>query len=106
MELAMVGHFAGHAAMDDVMSHHSGGHDHGSGHDHVPDPSGDSPAGHDHAASEGCNACAAYCALTPLLSSPPTLADPLDPTAVTFSDLCAPPPSFVSDGLERPPRTI
>jgi hypothetical protein len=107
MELAMVGHSAGHAAMDDAMSHHhSGGHDHASGHDRAPEASGDSPPGHDHAASEGCNACSAYCSLTPLLSNLPTLAEPLDPTAVKFSDLSAPPPSFVSDGQERPPRTI
>ena len=87
MELATIGHSAGHAAMDDALSHdHSGGHD--------------------HAASEGCNACSAYCSLTPLVSNLPTLAEPLDSTAVKFSDLSAPPPSFVSEGQERPPRTI
>jgi len=107
MEMAMVDHSAGHAAMDHAMSHdHSGGHDHTSAHDHAPDASGDSLPGHDHAESEGCSACSAYCSLTPLLSNLPTLAEPIDPTAVKFSDLYVPPPSFVSDGQERPPRTI
>lgn len=103
----MGGHSAGHAAMDDAMSHdHLGGHDHTSGHGHAPDASGDSHPGHEHAASEGCNACSAYCSLTPLVSELPTLAAPLGPTAFKFSDLSAPPASFVSDGQERPPRTI
>jgi hypothetical protein len=107
LELAMVGQSAGHAAMDAAMSHdHTGGHDHASGHGHAADTSADGQAGHDRAASEACNACSAYCSLTPLVSSLPTLAEPLDPTAVKFSDFSAPPPSFVSGGQERPPRTI
>jgi hypothetical protein len=107
MELPMVGQSAGHAAMDAAMLHdHPGGHDHAGGHGHAADASADGHPSHDHAASDGCNACSAYCSLTPLVSSPPTLAEPLDPTAVKFSDLSAPPPSFVSGGQERPPRTI
>jgi len=100
-ELTMSGHSAGHASMDDAMSH-----DHASGQEHAPDASGDGHPGHDHATSDGCNACSAYCSLTPLVSKLPTIADPLDPTAVKFSDFSAPPPSFISDGQERPPRTI
>ena len=108
MELPMVGQPASHAAMDSALSpHHSGGHDHAAGHDHAHgDASSDSEYGHDHAASEGCNTCSAYCSLTRLLSNLSTLAEPLDASAVKFSDLSAPPPSFVSDGQERPPRTI
>jgi hypothetical protein len=107
IELAVVGGSAGHAAVDDAMSHHrAGGHDHASGHNHAPEASADGHPGHDHAAAEGCNTCSAFCSLTPLLSNVPTLAEPVDPTAVRFPRLSAPPPSFVSDGQERPPRTI
>ena len=101
MELAMEGHSAMHKAMDHAMSH-----DHAGGHDHAASTAADEHPGHDHAASEGCNACSAYCSLTPLLSDVPRLAEPLDRTAVKFSELSVPPPSFVSDGQERPPRTI
>ena len=101
MELAMAGHSAGHQAMDQTLSH-----DHASGHGHAPDASDDGHPGHDHATSEGCNACSAYCSLTPLVSNVPTLVEPLDASAVKYFDLSAPPPSFVSDGQERPPRTI
>jgi hypothetical protein len=113
VELAVVGHSAAHAAMDEVLSHHDSkdhpaGHSHADAHPHAPGvaaASGDDHSSHDHGASEGCNACSAYCSLTPLLSNLPTLAEPLDPSAVKFSDLSAPPPNFVSDGQERPPRT-
>jgi hypothetical protein len=108
LELATAGQSAGHAAADhQALSHdHSAVHDHASAHDHAPDASGDGHAGHDHAASEACNACSAYCSLTPFVSNLPPLVEPLDPTAVKFADLAAPPPSFVSGGQERPPRTI
>jgi hypothetical protein len=107
VELAMGGHSAGHEAMDRAMSHnHSGGHDHASSHGHPNVASDDGHPGHDHAVSEGCNACSAYCSVTPLVSAIPTLAEPLGRTTVKFSDFSAPPPSFVSGGQERPPRTI
>lgn len=112
-EVAMIGQMAGHAAVDDAMAHaRSGGHDHASsaahasGHGHAHGLSGDSQPAHDHAAPDACNACSAYCSLTPLLSDLPTLAEPPGPAAVRFADFSAPPPSFVSDGQERPPRTI
>jgi hypothetical protein len=91
-----------HEAMDHAMSHdeHAGAHDHaGMSHD-------DGHAGHDHTTSGKCNMCSAYCALTPLASDAPVLAEPLGLTAVKVSDHSAPPPSFFSDGQERPPRTI
>jgi hypothetical protein len=107
MEQAMAGHPASHEAMDQALSHeHPAGHDHMSGHDSAAETSDDGHPGHDHAASEACNACSAYCSLTPLVSNLPTLVEPLDASAVKFFDLSAPPPSFVSDGQERPPRTI
>jgi hypothetical protein len=122
LALAIAGPSAGNKAMAEAMaeamdqapSHHqhaaghdhARGHDHASGHDHAPDASGDGHPGHDHAASEACNACSAYCSLTPFVGNLPPLVEPLDPTAVKFDDVAAPPPSFVSGGQERPPRTI
>lgn len=101
MELAMGPHVAGHEAMDHVMAHdHAGGHGPASG------ASGDGDPGHDHASPEGCNVCSAYCSLTPFVSNVPTLPEPLGLTDVGFTDLSAPPPSFVSEGQERPPRSI
>jgi hypothetical protein len=111
-ELAMAGHSAGHAvmhkAMDESMSHHHAvGHDDANGHhQHAAAASVDSLADPEHAASEACNVCSAFCSLTPLLSKLPTLAEPLGPSTVKFRDLSAPAPSFLSDGQERPPRTI
>jgi len=98
MELAMVDHPTAHEVMDHAMVH-----DHGSSHDHA---AGDHHDGHDHTATDRCNMCSAFCSLTPLVSEAPTVAKPLDPTAAKFSELCAPPPSFFSDGQERPPRTV
>lgn len=63
------------------------------------------PAGHDHGSSDACNACAAYCSLTPLLGTVPALSGPQDPVALRFASVAALAPSFVSDGQERPPRT-
>ncbi|MEF7612342.1 hypothetical protein V4F39_00375 [Aquincola sp. MAHUQ-54] len=107
LELAMSGHPAGHEAMDHAMAHdHSDSHGHASAHAHGTEASNDGHAAHEHAGSEACNACSAYCSATPLVSAMPTLAAPLDPAAVKFAELAAPPPSNVSDGQERPPRTI
>lgn len=97
-ELAMVDHPAAHEAMDHAM-----GHDHGASDDHA---AGGHHDGHDHTATDRCNMCSAFCSLTPLVSEVPTVAEPLDPTTVKFSEPSSPPPSFFSDGLERPPRTI
>lgn len=107
MAHATAGHPAGPEATDQALSHEPpAGHDHMSGQGSVAETSDEGHPDHDHAASEGCNACSAYCSLTPLVSHVPTLVEPLDASAVKFLDLSAQPPSFVSDGQERPPRTI
>ena len=93
-ELRMHEHSAMHEATDHAMAH-----DHGAPHDHGSDS-------HDHAASDRCNVCSAFCSATPLVSDVPTLVTPPDLAAVVFAELAAPPPSFVSEGQERPPRTI
>lgn len=53
-----------------------------------------------------CNLCCDFCSMTPLLSSPPSVPGPLSLSSVSFPDLFAPAPSFLSDGQERPPRSI
>lgn len=89
------------AAVEPSMAH--GDHDaHAShaSHDH----SGE--AAHDHAAaSDKCNLCAASCSAPALVGVPITSTDPR-PVATVFTHPAALPQSFVSDGQERPPRTI
>lgn len=80
-------------------------HDH---HDHPAhaQPAGDAAAdSHDGGAHDKCSLCASCCATVPLLSSPPGPPEPFD-AVQQFPDLCVPAPSFVSDGQERPPRSI
>lgn len=73
---------------------------HGEGHAHHQVPDAATPA-HDK-----CNLCAASCCLTPLPSQPPAVAPPLEAAAAPFPAFDAPPVSFLSDGQERPPRSI
>lgn len=79
----------GHAASVDPPA--SSGHDHGAGHD---------------AAGDTCKMCAAYCSLTPAVGWLPGVVEPPDLRAATLPPFTAPPPSFVSEGQERPPRRI
>lgn len=99
-DAAMGGHPAGHGSTDDAATH---GH---SSPGPVAGAAQDGHVGHDHGAAEGGNACSTYCSLMPLVSNLPPLVEPLDALAVKFDDLCGPAASFVSDGPERPPRTI
>lgn len=101
-ELAGSGHPVGHQALD-----HARAHDHGDAHGDAAADGGHRHAGHDaHAGSDKCDTCSALCSVTPLVSSAPTVAEPLEVPAVGFSEDAAPAPSFLSDGPERPPRTI
>jgi hypothetical protein len=90
-----------------VMTHELDSYHQDAGHhEHATEPV-DGHADHDHANSEGCNMCAAFCSMTPLVAStPPSLHEPVGLSAVKFSDYSAAAPSFLSDGQERPPRTI
>ena len=67
-------------------------------------------AAHHHGAGDRdghpkCGACCDVCSVTPLFAGVPGLQIARDPTAVVFHDRNAPPPSFVSEGQERPPRS-
>lgn len=55
---------------------------------------------------DNCNLCSAFCSATPFVGSLPTMPTLQDVAATAFPDLLAPPPSFLSDGQERPPRSI
>ena len=104
-ELRLQGHPLGHDMAGGAMAHeHGTSHDHG--HDHAGADSQHAGDAHHQAGSDRCNMCSAFCALTPMLSAMPTLLEPLDLTAVEFSDHAAPAPDFFSDGQERPPRTL
>ena len=98
---------SGEAARHDAMEHmhgHPPGLEQAAEHGHTAHDDGH--ASHDHTTSDRCNACSAFCSLTPLVTSVPSVFEPLDPAGVKFSRLSAPAPSFLSDGQERPPRTI
>lgn len=84
-------------------------HAHGHGHHHA-EPAGESSDGHQHSSSVGaqdkCNLCAASCFVTPLVSDPLNAPQPPEVVTRVPPDLNAPAPSFLSDGQERPPRSI
>ncbi|NUZ08495.1 DUF2946 family protein [Piscinibacter koreensis] len=78
-------------------------HDHAQhGHDSSSDAGGELSSG----GEDKCNLCSAFCSVTSLVSSPPVALTPGDLATVAFADLFAPAPSFLSDGQERPPRSI
>jgi len=61
---------------------------------------------HDHAGGDKCNLCASCCSTAPLpLTFTPTVAA-LDGPGPDFPLIQAPAPTFLSDGQERPPRSI
>lgn len=55
--------------------------------------------------ADDCNLCASFCSLTPLASTTSDLRHPRARAALNPAP-SVPAPSFVSDGEDRPPRTI
>jgi hypothetical protein len=102
-----------HAMGHHAMGHHAMGHQ-GDGADaHAAHPAvlhGDGlSSGGDPDASgpeDRCTLCAAFCSLTPLVGSAPGLFVTQALPAASFPALSAPVPSFLSDGQERPPRSL
>ena len=98
-------HLSAHHAMDHAVEHSmapSHGAEHGAQHEHAG-------GHHDHASGghpDKCNMCSAFCSLTPLVNTCPAIVPPVDAANTAFPAFSAPAPSFVSDGQERPPRTI
>jgi hypothetical protein len=94
--VAQHGHPASHHDMATMDAHEAAGDPGGSGH----------PEGHDPDAQGKCPVCSACCSLTPLVSEAPRLSEPTALSHVGFPELSTPAPSFLSDGQERPPRTV
>lgn len=66
-------------------------------------------AEHHHDATAGtdtCNLCSACCSVPPVPSAAPALPLPHDLAGAVFPAYSVPAPSFLSDGQERPPRSI
>ncbi|MFT3817844.1 MAG: DUF2946 family protein [Rubrivivax sp.] len=61
---------------------------------------------HEPAHDDKCNLCSASCSLTPMPSHVAGIAEPRHLAGISYPPLSAPAPSFVSDGQERPPRSI
>ena len=97
---------------ENVMVQHlgeSGGHDHAHhGHgaqDHAEDAHAEQDDDVAQGSADDCNCCASSCSLTPLASTTPDLRHPWTQAALNPAP-SIPAPSFVSDGEDRPPRTI
>lgn len=89
---------------------HGHAHTHASGGDHHGAELTSQAADHHDFAGVGdpadkCNVCSAFCSVTGMVSGTATAAEP-QTVATVFPQLYAPPPSFIPDGQERPPRTI
>jgi hypothetical protein len=61
---------------------------------------------HEQACQDKCNLCSASCSATPLVATIAGVPELSDPASVAFPDPSVPAPSFLSDGQERPPRSI
>lgn len=91
-----------------LMDHKAIGHDHHVGAAASVQHVHDDGAQHDHGLSgqDKCNLCSALCSLTPLVSEHAGVAEPRDLAATRFPGFSSPAPSFLSDGQDRPPRSI
>jgi len=84
---------------------------HGAEHSHAD--MGHEHAGHDHAARDHgksahdkCNLCSSACSSPSMPSSSSGFGEPEALTSQSFPGLSAPAPTFLSDGQERPPRSL
>ena len=96
-ELQVHAHGSSHASAG-MHDHHQMGHEHGT--------KADDARGGTSGASEKCSLCCDLCSVTPLASSLPAVPVPQGVASTSFPALSAPSPSFVSEGQERPPRSI
>ncbi len=92
-----------------AIEHHGGGmasplHDHEQ-HGHAIGVSIEQNEDSAFATPDDCNLCASFCTLTPLASASLDLRHPHAQATLNPAP-SVPAPSFVSDGEERPPRTI
>lgn len=82
--------------LDSHAAHCESGHAHGAHGEHE----------HPFGGWGECSLCAASCSTSSLMSAVPTLAPPVSFVALEFPSLHVPAPSFLSDGQERPPRSL
>lgn len=105
----------GHGAAQTAVMHHGATHASDEAHDH-PGTAAMAAAhaehhshdaqGDDGHTSERCLLCAACCSAQPMPASVPSVPEPLPPAAAAFPAPFTPALSFLSDGQERPPRSI
>ena len=100
--VAVAGSEMDHHAMDGVDH---AAHDHADHENAEHDSDAPSSGGH-HDGFGKCNLCCDFCSVTPLLSTLPAVPTPTNLSSASFPALLAPAPSFLSDGQERPPRSI
>jgi hypothetical protein len=110
MAVALPCALAGVGTPSGTTHHDAAGHGHGhavAAHEHVQHHPG-AVALHDHekACQDKCNLCSASCSATPLIATFAGVPELRDRASVSFPDLSVPAPSFLSDGQERPPRSI
>ena len=87
-----------HATASSMTHAHDHGHAGAQAHSHGTDS-------HEaDASADKCNLCSASCAATALVSAERT-AIVRQPVAATFPQPHAPPPAYVQEGQERPPRS-
>ncbi len=104
-----MGHSSVHHGEPAMAGHHDhAAHDHGShGNPATVDAAGADDQGTGPTGSvDKCNVCSAFCSVTPLVSSALTVLEPLASAPTVFPALSAPVPAFLSDGQDRPPRSI
>jgi hypothetical protein len=98
-------HLHAHAAASALHHAHAGDGTHGHAAEDGPGDVRD--ASHEPASGGGdkCNLCSAFCSVTALVGGIATLPQPPELSG-SFPRIDAPPPSFVSGGQERPPRSL
>jgi hypothetical protein len=108
--------------IDRALGHHGsdttgGGHHEHASHDHGTDDhglsaqanAGDEDTQGDNASggtADKCNVCSSFCSVTPMVSAVTTLPLPLLTASTVYPALGSPAIAFLSDGQDRPPRSI
>lgn len=94
---------SGSAPQGESHVHHEGMDHHAAAAGHEADPG----EGHHGTGGSGkCTLCSACCSSASLIAGTPQVAAPPAAASAAFPDLSAPAPTFLSDGQERPPRSI
>ena len=99
-QAAVVHHLGGELSKSHAHALHAHGH-----HSHAENAEAASDHDVSSVTGDDCNLCASFCSLTPLASNTPDLRHPWARAALNPAP-SLPAPSFVSDGEDRPPRTI